>query len=758
MGDTAALWASSIGDPGAIVPLLGTAAAVCLYVAFNQLLLAQIHPRHPGKGTLALLAFLVAGSALAAMGLYKTITGGPHAVSLKWSLALVFPCPVLLVWFVALLSRVKSLRLLVPLTAAYVFALILHLKSPSGILFSDIQSLKLVNLPWGQAVLQPWATWDNPWRVAVDLPNAVSALYVLYACSRQYRRGEKGAAVKLALLSGAVFAANLHDMMILDGLHLAPAGLLAMVLATGRSLSRAVAGPPAERAPDARLPLPAAAAEAPEESVGASGRVWAPLAATALLLPVALLAKWRGQAALLEAVVLVAVLGLMLATIVVLYRVGSGKWVRRTAVLAVLFSVFAQLLAVEQPMSVFAYMPILGTGDPAGASARELFLTAGTLLLLTSFYLAGAEAGVARSNLERKHRHLMQEVAERRRVEQALKENEERFRALIENGNDIITVIGADGAIQYASASMERVLGYALDEVLGRSVLSFVHREETPVVKRALRQVLRARNAVTRVELRVRHADGSIRYLEGIGKNLLRDPVLRGIIVNARDVSERHHVEERLQHIRLEERERIRHDLHDSVGQDLTGLLCMAGSLSKRLRALNLDEASRAESIESGVRMAMKDVQAAIRGIAPVEPDPQGLVAALRDLVQRLPEDSRASVGFECPSPVAVEDNTVATQLFRIAQEALNNALRHARARKVTVSLARDADGVTLAVVDDGVGLVRAAGTNGGMGMRTMRARAESIGARLRIDGAAGTGTRVRCHWPAERAERNTER
>jgi signal transduction histidine kinase len=133
-----------------------------------------------------------------------------------------------------------------------------------------------------------------------------------------------------------------------------------------------------------------------------------------------------------------------------------------------------------------------------------------------------------------------------------------------------------------------------------------------------------------------------------------------------------------------------------------------------------------------------------LRGLRPVEVDANGLMAAIDDLVNGTAKVYDLCCTFACNRPVPLEDNTVATQLFYIAREAITNAARHAKPTIIEVRLGVDGPFVTFMVRDDGVG-IQADRNSGGMGMRIMRYRASLIGATLDIGPATGGGTIVTC-------------
>ena len=134
-----------------------------------------------------------------------------------------------------------------------------------------------------------------------------------------------------------------------------------------------------------------------------------------------------------------------------------------------------------------------------------------------------------------------------------------------------------------------------------------------------------------------------------------------------------------------------------------------------------------------------------LTGLLPVAVDSEGLMAALADLADQTQQDGKARCTFDCSEPVYLADNLVATHLFLIAQEAVHNALKHARPRKVRITL-DDADGgIILSVQDDGIGIPSRPSENQGLGLRIMRNRAAILGAILTIEPAMPHGTVVTC-------------
>ncbi len=153
---------------------------------------------------------------------------------------------------------------------------------------------------------------------------------------------------------------------------------------------------------------------------------------------------------------------------------------------------------------------------------------------------------------------IIEDVTDRKRSTAALRESEEYFRSLIENALDTITILSADGTIAYESPSVGRVLGFTPEEMVGTSVFDYIHPEDLPRVKEVFAQAETQPGMISRLQLRFRDHEGGWRMLEAVGRNLLHHPAVGGVVVNARDVTERKEAEDRL--------------LHDAFHDQLTGL------------------------------------------------------------------------------------------------------------------------------------------------------------------------------------------
>jgi signal transduction histidine kinase len=207
------------------------------------------------------------------------------------------------------------------------------------------------------------------------------------------------------------------------------------------------------------------------------------------------------------------------------------------------------------------------------------------------------------------------------------------------------------------------------------------------------------------------------------------------------EMAERERLERELLEISEREQRRIGHDLHDSLGQHLTGAALAAQVLQERLETRGLPESTEAnkvvELVEEGIALSRK----LAKGLHPIELEAAGLMQALEELAATSSELLNVSCRFECDSPVLIHDPATSGHLYRIAQEAISNAVKHGKARKIWVQLEAMDDGIALRVKDDGEGLPDSLPVTTGMGLRIMDHRARMIGATFeaRRDDAGGT-------------------
>ncbi|MFZ0695022.1 MAG: PAS domain-containing protein [Alphaproteobacteria bacterium] len=189
-------------------------------------------------------------------------------------------------------------------------------------------------------------------------------------------------------------------------------------------------------------------------------------------------------------------------------------------------------------------------------------------------------------------RGTIQDITERRQTADKTRKSEQHFRALIENALDMIILLGDDSAIQFVSPSVGRIMGYAPADLCGKNVFDFVHPEDNTLMAEVSKRTLESANRVEQVELRFRHNDGSWHVLDAILRNLLDDPAVCAVVVNARDVTERVTMEAQL---RQSQKMEVVGQLTGGIAHDFNNLLAVIlGNLEVIEERVAADPATRA--------------------------------------------------------------------------------------------------------------------------------------------------------------------
>ncbi len=347
---------------------------------------------------------------------------------------------------------------------------------------------------------------------------------------------------------------------------------------------------------------------------------------------------------------------------------------------------------------------------------------------------------------------ITRDLTERRLVEAALEESRRLVERIAEMVPSILYVYDLkEKRNVFVNNRIQALLGYSGEESVrqGSAILrDHLHPDDVYQIERANEQYQVVEDdAIIESEFRLRHANGEWRWLHSYETIFSRDDdgSPRQILGMAQDITEHKRLEQEVLDIAAQEQRRIGQELHDGTGQELTGLCMLADSLADAMREIAPEQAHLARRIAQALRQALAQVRALSRGLIPVEVDAEGLMAALSDLSGRIGELNGIRCVFECVEPVPVEDNHTATQLYRIAQEAITNALKHGKAANIRVSLETKERYTTLKITDDGVGLPAAETITEGMGLRIMRYRSGQIGAELSVRPGPLGGAVVTC-------------
>lgn len=196
------------------------------------------------------------------------------------------------------------------------------------------------------------------------------------------------------------------------------------------------------------------------------------------------------------------------------------------------------------------------------------------------------------------------------------------------------------------------------------------------------------------------------------------------------------------------ERQRIGRDLHDGLGQHLHGVSFLAALLEKNLREDRSRRALEARQLKEYILDSLDLTRSLAHGLQPVESSPEGLMAGLNELAKRTSKLFRIDCRFDCPADVLVQRHGAAIHLYRIAQEALNNAVKHGKPTRIYIRLEIETPRIVLRVCDNGVGIRRANRNGHGMGLQIMRYRADALNGLLSLKKPPRGGTEMFCAVP----------
>jgi two-component system CheB/CheR fusion protein len=338
------------------------------------------------------------------------------------------------------------------------------------------------------------------------------------------------------------------------------------------------------------------------------------------------------------------------------------------------------------------------------------------------------------------------DITERKQAADAVvRGREEYLRAILNTAADAIITIDERGTIKSVNPAAERLFGYLATEMLGQNVSMLMpspFREEHDRYLRRYLETGQARIIGIGREVLGRRRDGSIFPADLAVSRIESLKLFTGVV---RDIARRKELEREVVEIASQEQRRIGQDLHDRVGQELAALNLLVGDLAEILPGDPPQAGKLVDRIAQGLHRSQGDLRDVLRGLLAVSIETQGLPAALTELAQRAASDGKLACTFDCPRSVEISDSYIATHVFFIAQEAVQNALKHARAATVRISLKSNGL-LVLRVQDDGRGMP-ARPADSGLGLRIMRYRAAMIGGTLSIEPAEPHGTVVTCTW-----------
>jgi signal transduction histidine kinase len=381
---------------------------------------------------------------------------------------------------------------------------------------------------------------------------------------------------------------------------------------------------------------------------------------------------------------------------------------------------------------------------------------------------------------------LTSELAERKRVEQALRQAQDGLeirarelarsesalrqqssilQSILNSMGDGVIVADAKANILLSNPAADRLIRAGLDtgNVEDQAERFQTYLPETLMTRGSndhpLLRAIRG-EIIDGAEVFLRPAnvsDGGL-WLTVTGRPLIDEHgSIQGGVVVYTDISARKLMEKQIAEISDREQRRIGQDLHDSLCQHMVSIGFAAELLRDKLARQGLVEAAQAENIAEMLNEGISQARNLARGLYPVRLEVDGLASALEELAANAQARNNIACTFACDEQVFIRDEVAGNNLYRIAQEAVNNAIKHGRGKNISIGLGAVEDEVTLTIKDDGVGFPDALDAGSGMGLHIMNYRAKMIGAFLDIRRGAGGGTIVICSFHNEIIQKNEQ-
>ncbi len=374
----------------------------------------------------------------------------------------------------------------------------------------------------------------------------------------------------------------------------------------------------------------------------------------------------------------------------------------------------------------------------------SLLLIVGTVFWFTVSWALNRVVQRRTIELIEANKQLKLENEMRQRITESLKQSKALFKTLADGIFDGLAMVDGTGCFVYVNAKMEDMYGYAAGELLGlpfRRIISDGHI--TREMQKYLNWLHQSEEVPVRYESVLIRKDGTTVPVE---ISVQEVPVNggRALVSIHRDISERKQMIRDMVGVVEWERRRIGQDLHDTIGQELTGIMYLAGALSREMVLPRSERAAAADEILGICREAHRQLRGIVAGLLPL-----GMNETLSEGLERLASNVRERLRVTCTvcdvNGPPVEDINTACHLYQIAQEAVANAVRHGGATEVRIGLESDGIQGRLVIDDNGCGFDPHTVKTNGSGLKIMRCRAELLGGSILFVKREDCGMSVRC-------------
>lgn len=359
-------------------------------------------------------------------------------------------------------------------------------------------------------------------------------------------------------------------------------------------------------------------------------------------------------------------------------------------------------------------------------------------------------------------------ITEQKEAEFSVMRSERKFRSLVQNGYEIISIIGPEGTYTYHSDSLFRLLGYYPHELIGKSALDIVHPDDIEKVVRATQKISSGDYVNNGIPYRVKTADGHYKWLESTATNMMNDPFIKGIVVNSRDVTEKVLLKEQLQrelntrqkeiavsviHAQETERTRLGQELHDNINQVLTTVklyneICMNEERTNR---------TLLQRSVKQINYCIETLRDISRSLSTSNVLEVGLKGSIRDLVDSINTTKKIMIRLFIENLQEEQINPdLKVTIYRIVQEQLTNILKHAYADIAEIHLSGGTGNIYLQILDDGTGF-NPGQKKKGIGLTNMSSRVEVFNGKMEISSAPGKGCELKVEFPVGNIKQGTQ-
>ena len=335
------------------------------------------------------------------------------------------------------------------------------------------------------------------------------------------------------------------------------------------------------------------------------------------------------------------------------------------------------------------------------------------------------------------------------RITQPWAQQAETFHILAKTAHEAIILIDEQGIIQFVNPAAETLFGYQKKELMGKNIQQLMPPPHGSLHDSYIKNYLKTGDKKImgkgRQLVGLRQDGSQFPMYLSVGEIQLKNTHLfAGLIM---DLSVQQKLQQEILAVPAREQQRIGEELHDGLGQQLTGLSMLAQSL---LSKVNKSEHELASQLASGLHEALTQVRALSRGLIPVQIYADGFMISLKEITKSIQQQSHIPIDLQIDDVVLLFDDATATHLYRIVQESLNNAIKHAGASQINVSLKIEHDHGVLEIIDNGVGIPIDLEDSSGLGLNIMRHRCGLFNGEITINAAGECGTKVCCRFPIE--------